>query len=1336
MTKGFLPLHLAQRDIYFDQLVNPQSPHYNTGGYIKLYGALNTALLNEVARKIPTVFDSFKMRFDLTAQEAGFYVDHNFEEFELKELDFSTYDNPAQEAERWVQHQFNTPFLLTATRQPVEQVLLKLNDQEHWYVNRYHHLITDGYGFTVWAQYIANKYKALLQKDDAEFVYPSYQDEAVKTSAYSSSPDYETERNYWNKKITSIPQRLFVQKYPSRNSEEKKSGKHSIFLSDQQTASLRSLQEQSTFSLQQLTIAAAIIYFGKISGQSEFVIGVPIHKRRTKKLRSMVGTFSGILPFKGCYSANLTLTELLQNIKSTQKEDYRYQNYLISDLNRELKNSSDNPLFEFVINYELLNFELDFGTGLAASITHVTSDFEPLPLQLCWRDFGKQQALELRLDFQYAYFTIPEMALFSKRILFILEQFSTHLDAPVGSFNIVPESERQLVISTFNDTVVDYPKDKTVVDLFEQQVERTPDNTAIIVDGIALTYKQLNERANQVGHYLRSKGVKEGDLVPICIERGISMVVGVLGIIKAGGVYVPIDPEYPVERIKYMVDDAASQLAISSRTASYKLPKNTAYIEIENESDLINSQSIQNLGLVIRPGGMIYVIYTSGSTGTPKGAGVFHRSVVNLMQWYVREFSITSSDCNMIISSLGFDLTQKNIFGTLLAGAVITMPVMTYYDVHQILKCVRERSVTIINCAPSAFYPLAEHAEYFHHLTSLRLVILGGEPIRVKRLWGWIADTAYSGEIVNSYGPTECTDIASFYRLQNFESYNYTTIPIGRPNDNVQLFTVNESNDVQPVGVPGEICITGDSLGAGYLNDTELTMAKFIANPFGEGKLYRTGDLGRWLPNGNMEYLGRIDDQVKIRGYRIELGEIESVLQQHEFVHQAIVLRKPDSHGNDQLVAYVVVSETWNSDILISYLKSKLPEYMVPAIFMEMESLPLTPNGKIDKQALPDPEFKISSVFVAPRNEIEAKLTEIWGAVLNIDAAKISVTDNFFSLGGHSLLGVNLMAQISKVFSVEFQITILFECPEIGLLASRLVANMSIVDDPILININGEGDQSPIFCVPGAGGNAMSFHALGKRLGKDQPVFAFQAPGLNGKSLPLKTVEEMALVYIAEMQKIDPYGPYILAGYSFGASVIYEMTCQLKLRGFQVSKLIVFDAYEPHRIIGYTPLPGTEEENLCKMADIFAGLYGTTLNLSPDSLRNKSRVEQIQIIHLALNELVIDVTAEQVKGFIEVCFANTSCTYVPEYNELLNVPVTLFKPASRVVEENSWGLGKEMEKDSMGWQAITNEQVVVHNVSGDHWTLLNEPYVENIANLMKQELGIESNNGNSILIKA
>ncbi|MBC7914511.1 MAG: amino acid adenylation domain-containing protein [Pyrinomonadaceae bacterium] len=599
------------------------------------------------------------------------------------------------------------------------------------------------------------------------------------------------------------------------------------------------------------------------------------------------------------------------------------------------------------------------------------------------------------------------------------------------------QQEHDLLVA-FNNTKSEYNQEKTVIDLFEEQVSRSPNAIAVVFGDNKITYKSLNEQANKLANYLTEKGLMAGALVPICMERSLEMIAGILGILKAGATYVPIDPKYPEDRIRHMLEDINASLVLGNRKSNFSMVERAYLIDIHEDLLEINKQSSTNLKAVIKPEHLAYVIYTSGSTGKPKGAGVYHKSIVNLLQWYIKEFAINENDNILIISSFAFDLTQKNIFSPLITGAKIVLPVMEFYDNNLIVDCIRDNEVSFINCAPNAFYPIVEYPEALPKIKSLRLAILGGEPIHLSRLEKWtLAETFYC-EIVNSYGPTECTDIASFYRVKSPKKYINKTIPIGKPNDNVRLYVLNAALQVQPINVAGELYIAGDGVGAGYIKDAQLTAEKFIPDPFSTeagARLYKTGDWVCRLPDGNVEYFGRIDHQVKVRGYRIELGEIESVLQTCHFVKQCVVVAKTDTTGNNYLIAYVVSEGVFNKSAITEFLQSKLPDYMIPSIFIELTEIPLTGNGKVDRAALPNPFHHrlTDALYVAPKNQTELNIAAIWKEVLSID--KIGVNDNFFECGGNSLNAVRIVAAMNEAHQYQFPVIKLYQYPTIKGLA-------------------------------------------------------------------------------------------------------------------------------------------------------------------------------------------------------------------------------------------------------------------------------------------------------------
>lgn len=1033
MQKSTFPLHPAQQDVYVDQLLHVESPHYNIGGYIKLKGTLNKDKFHQAVNSAPEVFDVFKSRFDVNEPETICYFDPDYERLEMSELDFSDKNNPEKEAELWMQSRINTPFIIQRETLLFEHYLIKIAEHEHWFFGRYHHLITDGYGFIVWVQYLGRKYKSLLADDNFQFSYPSYLHEAIKANEYRNTAEYEEEARYWKDKIKEKPQNFLERKYP-QNDSGKKSKSYILTLNKDQTKLLEEIQLKTKSGLQQLTIGALLIYFGKACNQSEFIFGIPVHKR-SKQLRNIVGMFSGILPYKGNFQKDLKLTDFLKNISYSLKRDYRYQKHLLGDLSRDLKiNSAEGHLHEVIVHYEKLNFELNFGEDIQATLLQLSGEYEKNPLQLCWQDFDNHQSLQLQIQYQNEYFSQEEIKLLALRVMFILEQFRDGLNRDIGSFDILPSMERQL-LEGFNDTQVGFNNGKTIIDLFEKQVVNTPQKIAVDFEDEQLTYQQINERSNQLAHYLKSRGIREEALVPLCIERSVEMIVGIMGILKAGGAFVPIDPSYPIKRISFMIEDTGAAVAVSSKAGKSKLQAVAGLniLELDAAVSDINMQPVKNPETAVRPHHLAYVIYTSGSTGMPKGVMIEHRSVVNLVNAQSRYFNISSDERILQFSNYCFDASVEQMFLALSNGApLILFREGLQFDINRFENFLKEKKISHLHATPYFLENLNALNDGF-----LKRVIAGGDVCKIDLANRWRNHV----DFYNEYGPTETTVTAIGFQAGYGSPDKTISLPIGKPVANTSVYILDKNDAFCPIGVSGELHISGVQVARGYLNLAALTLERFVPDPFSnepKARMYKTGDMGRWLPDGNIVYLGRMDDQVKIRGYRIELGEIEVALRESTLVSQGIVLAKEDKDGNRRLVAYVIADGLFDREVVTAYLKGRLPEYMVPGLWVELDSLPLTSNGKIDKKALPDPDAVISlnNKYEAPRDELEIKLAGIWQEIFQIK--QIGIHDNFFELGGHSLKAIQLISRLRKQYNIATDIGKIFSHPTIRELSAVL----------------------------------------------------------------------------------------------------------------------------------------------------------------------------------------------------------------------------------------------------------------------------------------------------------
>ncbi|WP_432328227.1 AMP-binding protein [Mucilaginibacter sp. P25] len=726
MLSEFINLHPAQLDVFFDQTINLNSPHYNIGGFIKLKGKLNKEYFKEAAKSVPSVFDAFQMRFtDSGTDTAGFSLDSAFCVFDIAEEDFSGQADPAEAATNWAQCRFNTPFDINHEPMLFEQALLKISEGEYWFYIRIHHLIIDGFGFTILFDYISKKYLSLVNGTLDIFEYPSYVQEVKRASQFFSSPMFQSEGDYWKEKLSTSAKNKVLKRQRLGDCSKRKSDLFVYFLSNTQRSELNRLAIETKSSLLQLTFAALILYWGKTTDFSEFIFGVSVHKRRSRDIRKMVGMFAGILPFKGVFKEDSLLIDLLRNISNAQKSDYRNQTYLFGDIIRDQNRINDIKNFiEVFVNYEHLDFELDFGPEINAVSIDLSSEFDNKPLQFGWRDYGTLQPLRLRVGFQDDYFSFEEVKLLTHRIIHILEQFPSMLNERIGDLELLPESELGMIVEEFNSTATVYPSDVTVVDLFESQVLLSGSSVAVVYEGESLSYSELDARSNALGHYLRSRGVREDTLVGICIDRSLEMIVGLLGILKAGGAYVPIDPDYPQDRIAYMLEDTGSRLLLSSSRVSAGLSMVTEAEVVELDRDWAKIASYGSLPVErsLQPTHLAYVIYTSGSTGTPKGVMVEHRSVLNYINWSINNYGTTVHNYGLF-TSLSFDLTVTSIFSPLLSGSF-----MRFYepsaDLSSVLKSYLEDNggLEIIKLTPSHINLLAE---LDIRSTNLKTVIVG-----------------------------------------------------------------------------------------------------------------------------------------------------------------------------------------------------------------------------------------------------------------------------------------------------------------------------------------------------------------------------------------------------------------------------------------------------------------------------------------------------------------------------------------------------------------------------------------------------------------------------------
>jgi len=855
--------------------------------------------------------------------------------------------------------------------------------------------------------------------------------------------------------------------------------------------------------------------------------------------------------------------------------------------------------------------------------------------------------------------------------------------------------------NSYNDTVAEYPREKALPHFVNECAKKYANKVAIKFHGRNLTYKEVYESSNKLAKILIDNGIKSGDIIGLALDRSPEMIISLLAILKSGAAYIPLDPEYPKDRVEFMLDDSSAKILITSKKYHNHFASTASEILIEDALEKFGSYSGDEPSVEITGDDLAYVLYTSGSTGKPKGVQIRHFNLVNFLLSMQKEPGMTASDKILTVTTISFDIAGLELYLPLICGAEITLTNSdTAKDGRILFDMVKNDGITFMQATPYTWRMMLEAG--WEKLLPLK-ILCGGEALP-KDLVGKL--TVRTSQLWNMYGPTETTIWSTIKLIESDEN-----ITIGKPIDNTQVYIVDENLNNLTDGSIGEIIIGGDGVAAGYLNRPELTAERFIDNPFSGkpgDKMYRTGDLGRYKQDGDIVCLGRMDHQVKVRGYRIELEEIEHALVKEDDIKQAVVIAREDTPGDPRLVGYVVLEEEGSETDLKTKihnwqqaLLAVLPEYMVPDDFVVMTSIPITPNGKIDRKALPKPDYNTIArlgEYVAPRTEIESQVAEIWQELMGLE--KISIYDNFFELGGRSLVAVQIMARIEKLTGKRLPLATLFEHSTIEKLSLMLNIDSKSITWDSLVHIKPSGTKMPLYIVHGAGLNVLLFNALAMNMDDDQPVFGLQARGLNGIDEPLDVMEEIAANYIAEIVAQNPTGPYALAGYSLGGTIAYEMAHQLLAAGKEVKMLAVFDTYAKQTDIFDPPVKRTF--NRVRLG--FMKLFNSFALMAEDPkgiFKYKSELIRRRIIRAWWK---ITGNTENQKGFfaydneIDEASAKAKRNY---FQKPLEITVDLFRAKKRTFYMDDY--------EFMGWKKFALKGVNVHDIPGEHNTIFAPP---------------------------
>jgi amino acid adenylation domain-containing protein/FkbH-like protein len=1064
---GPYPLSFPQESWWFLNQWAPGSPDLSSC-VLRLKGTLNVAALQHALSEFVARHDALRTIFQSTENGPVQIIRPRGDRCELPVLDLQGSGTEAESrAQQIIEEQESKPFDLTSDLM-LRPTLLRLANDDHILILIAHHIAFDAWSREILLRDLETLYQAFLQEkpDPLPEVSNQYADYAVWQRNLVNSGALQGQLEYWKQRLAGIPTRLELPRTrSSSNAQVCRGERRSTVLPAELTMALRALAQQEGVTFFMVLLAAFQTLLHRYSSQDDIVVGSPDAGRSHPQTEEVVGCFVNVLLFRTDFSGSPSFRELLARVRESVLEARNNQDVPLPKLVQELdpgRNMNQAPLFQAIFalekalpvpqlpSLEVSVRELDTRTAL--------HDISLFAMEL-------PEGLRLKFECKTDSFDPETIDRMVAHMSTLLQEIAANPDCKVSTLPILAPAEEEQLTRGWNQ-FRHYPAKDCIHQLFEEQVRRAPERVALVFEGQEMSYGELNARSNQLAGYLKRMGVGPEILVGLCVQRSLEMVIGILGILKAGGAYLPLDPSYPKDRLAFMVEDAKPPVVVTQYELKELFPDYAGrVVALDADWSEVEREESLDLRCATTPQDLAYVIYTSGSTGRPKGCQVTHYNVVRLFEATQSWYCFDERDVWTMFHSYAFDFSVWELWGALIyGGRLVVVPYLVSRSPEEFYRLLEREKVTVLNQTPSSFRQLINAEELLGAADgiSLRYVIFGGEALEIQSLKPWFDRHGdKKPQLINMYGITETTVHVTYRPLSLADTAGGSVI--GCPIPDLQVYLLDRNRQPVPVGVPGEMYVGGAGVARGYLNRPELTAERFIPDTFrreGQSRLYKTGDLARRLANGDIEYLGRIDQQVKVRGFRIELGEIETVLTKHPAVRESVVIVGDDEYGDKRLIAYLVPQNGLapSNAELHSFLKERLPEYMVPSAFVKLEQMPLTSNGKVDRRALPEPELTRSAQqheFVAPRTPLEEEVASAWKQVLGLD--QIGVHDNFFEIGGHSLLATRVIILLRSNLGVNLSLRLLFENPTVATMAEVLVETLlEHSDEPQLAEMINE----------------------------------------------------------------------------------------------------------------------------------------------------------------------------------------------------------------------------------------------------------------------------------------
>ncbi|MEH2022015.1 amino acid adenylation domain-containing protein [Nostoc sp.] len=1323
-----VPLSFAQQRVWFLEQLEPNSPAYIVSNAQRLTGKLNVGILQQSLDAIVVHHEALRTNFITSPDGSPIQVIGTPRPVELKIIQVTK-----EQVKFLLNQEVQCPFNLESDLM-LRATLLQVDEQEHILLLMMHHIASDGWSIGILWQQLTALYEAFLSSKPSPLAkLPiQYADFAVWQHQWLSGEVLSKQINYWKTQLAGANTVLELPTDRPRPPVQTYQGAaQSLMLPQILSTSLTELSHQEGVTLFMTLLAAfgAILY--RHTGQEDILIGSPIAGRNRSEIEGLIGFFINTVVLRTDFTDNPSFRSVLNRVRQMALDAYAHQDMPFEKLVEELqpeRDTSRNPLFQVwfnMLNLRDIQLELPGVAIEPVSILETASKFD-LTLYVT----EQNQGIKLDLVYNTNLFTSERMMEMLDQFHHLLNQIVATPESQISLYSLVTPKAQLLLPEP--RAVLPEPRYELTTTMFTSWVNRTPEHSSLRQGFRTWNYGELGKIAQTLARVMLSHGVERGDVVAVFGTRSFGLIASMLGVLLSGGVLLTLDPQLPSQRQRLMLQEAKAKYILyidGQRLEDEKIWESLTSICVNPDTgETINSliKTVEAVSLPeIAADDAAYIFFTSGTTGVPKGVLGCHKGMAHFLNWQRQTFEINQQDRVAQLTGLSFDVVLRDIFLPLTSGATLCLPEEgDNLEPTRILRYLENEQISVLHTVPSLAQLWLANVPSGVSLRNLRWLFLAGEPLKETLILRWRDAFPESGEIVNLYGPTETTLAKCYYQVPVECTPGVQPVGLPLPQTQALVFTSNQ----QPCGIgePGEIVIRTPFRSLGYINAQQENRSRFVKNPFRNDQqdwLYYTGDRGCYRPDGSLEILGRRDHQVKIRGIRIEPGEIETVLAQHPDVLQTVVIAREDVPGDQRLVAYIIPNQ--DSAIAITdirgFLSTKLPQYMLPSAFVLLDTMPLTPNGKVDRRALPAPDLsrlEPEATFVAPRNQVERQLTEIWEQILGVQP--IGVRDNFFELGGHSILAVKLFWQIEKRFSKNLPLAILFQSGTVEALAKiicqeeDLTRNLALINTldqsksswSSLVEIQPNGSKPPFFCIHGLGGEVLCFRKLALHLGAEQPFYGLQPRGLDGKH-PLHTrVEDMAAHYIQEIQTLQPHGPYFIGGYSFGGAVAFEMARQLQEQGEQVGILVMLDSCRP----GYSWQASFIKRVLLHLNNI--------VQQGPNYLWQKAvrwsywRKQELQNRYNRYLEDVLHLP--ETDNHLKIIDANIQAISEYIFSAYLGRAILL-----RTEDQNrDEAIGTEYDPQ-FGWGEVVVGGLDIHYVPGSHLDILNEPNVQVLAEILR-----------------